>query len=131
MQQQRGFTVIEIIVVIAFLAFAGALFFWQKNDLRIAERDNQRKVAINAMYYSLEEVFYATNKSYPRVINADVLKSMDPELFKDPNGVAVGEQASDYRYEPSGCEGDICQGYVLRADLESEADFVKTSNTND
>lgn len=127
MKRQHGFTVIELIVVIVFIGFAGVLFFWQKNELRIAERDNQRKVAINAMYYSLEEVYFAANQSYPRTISADNLKSMDPELFKDPNGVAIGEQSSDYRYEPSGCDANACRSYVLRADLEKEADFIKTS----
>lgn len=127
MKRQNGFTVIEIIVVIAFLAFAGMVFFWQKNDLRVAERDNQRKAAINAMYYSLEEVYYPANKAYPRTISADNLKSVDPELFKDPNNIAIGEQASNYRYEANGCEGEVCESYILRADLENEADFIKNS----
>lgn len=127
MKSQRGFTVIEIMVVIVFLVFAGAIFYWQKNDLTIAERDNDRKTAINAMFYSLEEVFYVANKSYPRTISADNIRSIDPELFKDPQGRAIGNQASDYRYEASGCAGDVCEGYVLRADLEHEADFVKNS----
>ena len=35
------------------------------------------------MYYSLEEVYYAANKSY-LAINKTNLTSMDPALFKEP-----------------------------------------------
>lgn len=127
MNRQHGFTVLEVLVAVVFLAFAGTLFYIQKHDLEVANRDNDRKTAINAMYYSLEEVFYPANNTYPRTISADNLKAVDPALFKDPNGNAVGESDSNYRYEPSGCNGDNCSGYTLRADLENESDFVKTS----
>lgn len=127
MNRQRGFTVIEILVAIVFLVFAGTLFYVQKRDLAVAGRDNDRKTAINAMYYNLEEVYYTAHGSYPKTISAANLKAMDPELFKDPNGIAVGDQASNYRYEPSSCTDDVCQSYTLRASLEAEADFIKTA----
>lgn len=127
MKREQGFTVIEIIVATAFLLFAGTLFYMQKQDLRTAERDNNRKVAINAMYYNLEEVYYLKNQSYPKTITAANLTAMDPELLKDSNGKRVGEQSSNYRYEPSSCDGDACKSYTLRADLEKESDFVKES----
>ena len=121
----HGFTVIELVVVIAFLAIASVIFFAQKNNLEIGQRDETRKTAINAMYYSLEEVYFAQNKHYPRTLNEDVLPSVDPTLFKDTNGVMIGDSASEYRYEPVDCDGDKCLGYTLRADLENEADFIK------
>lgn len=127
MKRQRGFTVIEILIAIIFLAFAGTLFYVQKRGLEVASRDNDRKVAINAMYYNLEEVYYPAHSSYPKAISAANLKAMDPELFKDPNSVAVGDQTSNYRYEPSGCVVDVCQSYSLRTILEAEADFIKTA----
>ncbi|OYX43908.1 hypothetical protein B7Y94_00615 [Candidatus Saccharibacteria bacterium 32-49-12] len=121
----HGFTVIELVVVIAFLAIASVIFFAQKNNLEIGQRDETRKTAINAMYYSLEEVYFAQNKHYPRTLNEDALPSVDPALFKDTNGVMIGDSASEYRYEPVDCDGDKCLGYTLRADLENEADFIK------
>lgn len=122
----RGFTVIELVVVIVVVALASVIFFVQKNSVEIAARDEQRKTSINAMYYSLEEVYVKRNGHYPRTLDEKTLPSVDPELFKDTKGVLIGESASEFRYEPTDCNGDACQGYTLRAFLENEDDFVKT-----
>ncbi|MFY9228090.1 MAG: type II secretion system protein [Candidatus Microsaccharimonas sp.] len=123
----RGFTIIELMLIIVLLGVASALFFVQKNNLEVAFRDEQRKIAINAMYYSIEEVFYKANSYYPRTINDTTLPSVDPNLFTDPKGVKLGESKSEYRYEPTNCDGDKCKSYSLRTTLENEADYVKNS----
>lgn len=130
MKRASGFTVIELLIVTAFLAFAAVLFFVQKNNLEVASKDAQRKTAINAMYYDLEEVFYAKNQYYPESINKDNLTAMDPALLTDPNGVTIGKANSDYRYEPTNCTSGKCKSYTLRSSLENEADYVKTSRHN-
>jgi Tfp pilus assembly protein PilE len=126
-KHSRGFTVIELIVIVAILGAASILFFVQKHNVEVAARDNERKTAINAMYYSLEDVFYKANGYYPSTMSATNLPSVDPALFKDPNGTAIGTTGSDYRYEPTNCSNDKCKSYTLRASLQNEADFIKTS----
>lgn len=127
-KSQSGFTVLELIIVIVFLLIVGTVFYVQKRDLEIQARDSQRKTAINAIYYNLEDVYYNTNRAYPQNLTADQLKGLDPSDLKDPEGVAVGEQSSDYSYEPKDCDANgMCKSYTLRADLENEADFVKSS----
>lgn len=125
MRKQSGFTVIELVFAILFLIVVGTVFMLQKNQLSAVTRDTQRKTAINAMYYNLVEVYFPAHKSYPRTISSTNLKAMDPELFKDPAGNAVGERESTYRYEPTGCDGDACTGFMVRADLEKESDFAR------
>lgn len=127
MKRESGFTVIEIIAVVVFLGLAAILLLIQRADLAATQRDNLRKTAINAMYYNLEEVFYQTNKYYPAKIDSATLKAMDPGLFTDPNKVKMNESGSDYRYEGTNCTNDHCRSYTLRADLEREADYVKTN----
>lgn len=127
MKRTQGFTIIEIIVAIVFLGAVATLLFIQRNNLVAADRDGQRKTAINAMYYNLEEVFFAKNGYYPASIDSSKLTAMDPELFKDPNGKALGTADSNYRYDGINCNNDQCKGYTLRADLEKEDDFVKTN----
>lgn len=125
--RQRGFTILELIIAIVFVLVAGTVFYVQKRDLEVQARDSTRKTAINSMYYNLEDVFYATNKFYPEKLTADQLKGLDPSILKDPEGVAIGEQNSDYSYEPKDCMDGKCKSYSLRANLEHEADYTKSS----
>ncbi len=129
-KRTSGFTVIEVIFVILILGVASALFFVQKNNAAVMARDDQRKVAINSMYYGLEEVFYKANNYYPSSIDEKVLPSVDPDLFTDPNGIKIGSAGSAYRYEPANCTDNKCKSYTLRTTLENEADFIKTSRNN-
>ena len=78
-----------------------AVYVTKTKQLTHCSRDTQRKTAINAMYYNLEEVYFPAQKSYPRVLSANNLKAMDAKLLKDPQGVVIGEHGSDYRYEPT------------------------------
>lgn len=126
-KQSEGFTVIEIIFVAVILAIASIFFFVQKNGLEITANDNIKKTAINAMYYSLEEVFYPANKYYPQSISAENLKSVDPDLFDDPDGFTINTAGSAYTYKPTNCEAEKCKGYTLTATLEDEDDFKKTN----
>lgn len=129
MKTSRGFTVIELLIVVVLFAVASVVFFVQKNQVEVSARDDARRTAINAMYYGLEEVYFQKNKSYPRTLTQETLPSVDPGLFEDPNGVAIGEGSSNYRYEPLNCNEDACKGYSLRAILEGEDDYVKTNRT--
>ncbi len=125
MRSQKGFTVIELIVVIILALAVATLFFIQKQNINAASRDKQRKTAINAMYYDLEKVFYPKYHYYPDHIDSKNLTAIDPDLFKDPNGYKVNNPKSSYHYLPSGCAKDKCQSYKLRTTLEKEADYIK------
>ena len=60
--KHKGFTIIELLIVILVLGVGGWLFFTEKATVTAVQRDAARKVAVNAMYYNLEEVFYPANK---------------------------------------------------------------------
>lgn len=123
---QRGFTLIEILFVIVIFAVAGTVLLLQRNDLNASFRDSERKTAINAMHYSLEEVFYRENGYYPTTIDSEILPSVDPALFIDPDDNAINTAGSTYHYEGTACEGNECQSYRLSAELEREDEFVRT-----
>lgn len=91
--RQAGFTVIELFVVAAVLIAAGVLIFVQMNNLKVANQDSQRKTAINAMYYALEEVYYKKHQSYPATLTSATLPSVDPLLFTDPDGFTLGKES--------------------------------------
>jgi prepilin-type N-terminal cleavage/methylation domain-containing protein len=143
MKKQSGFTLIELLLAFAVLVTLTVFFAIQRNDLETATRDQARKVAINAMYYDLTEVFYVQNKYYPETISRDNLTAIDPALFTDPKEVTLngnkctytdseGNKSDDgdcnYRYTPTDCnEKGECQNFKLTADMEAEAAYTKTS----
>ena len=126
---KSGFTIIELVVVIAFVAFATALFFIQKVNVDARNRVKSRKVAINAMYYALEEGFFEQNGYYPETISEKNLKVIDPQLFTDPSGIVLGDPGCSYIYEAANCTDGECREYTLRATLEKEEDFIKKNRS--
>ena len=129
MNKKQGFTILEIIIVAVFASLLLILFFIQKANLDAMQRDEDRKTAINAMYYALEESFYKDHKYYPETISEDNIKVIDPALWTDPNGFNLGDPASSYSYTPANCENGHCKEYVLKATLEKEDVYIK-SNRN-
>lgn len=120
-----GFTVIEIIVIALVFAILAVLFIIQFNNLQAKNRDATRKTAINSMYYTLEEVYFRNHNYYPTKLTIENMPSAPESLLKDRNGVMVGEEGSEYRYEPTDCLDNKCSSYTLRAELEKEDDFIK------
>ena len=127
---KKGFTLLELSIVIIFATLLLVLFFIQKANMEAMQRDEKRKEAINAMYYALEEGFYAEHSYYPESISEDNLKVMNPALFTDPFGANLGMDGSSYSYEPANCENGKCAEYTLRATLEKEEDYIKKNRTN-
>ena len=128
MKRSNGFTVIELLFVLAFVLVGSYVFFAQKISLDAVARDDQRKIAINAMYFSLEEVYYEKNGYYPAAIDSKTLRSVDPELFTDPDGYKLGDANANYSYNPLSCSLDgKCKSYTLKSFMEKEAEYTKTS----
>ncbi len=127
--KKKGFTVPELLIVGLFASLLVILFFVQKSNVEAMDRDDNRKTAINAMYYALEEGFYAENGYYPETISEENLTVIDPALFTDPNGVNLGEEGSTYSYEAANCNEGKCKEYTLRAVLEKEEIYIKKNRT--
>jgi type II secretory pathway pseudopilin PulG len=129
MNKKNGFTILEIIIVGIFASLLLIIFFVQKSNLDAMQRDENRKTAINAMYYALEESFYKENGYYPEFISEDNIKVIDPALWTDPLGYNLGDASSSYSYEAADCNSGKCKEYILKANLEKEDTYIK-SNRN-
>ncbi|MBR3176594.1 type II secretion system protein [Candidatus Saccharibacteria bacterium] len=128
MKTRKGFTVLELILAIIFVGIFVVLFFLQKQSVEAMRRDENRKTSINAIYYALEEGYYADNGYYPENIeNSEILPWIDPNLFTDPYGMNLWDDGSDFSYETSDCQDGKCKAYTLRTTLEKEDDYIKTS----
>ena len=111
MKREKGFTVIEVAIVVVVLIVLAVFFIIQRNGLEEASRDQERKTAINAMYYSLTEGFYAENGYYPRTISREQLPTVDPTLFTDPSGYTLEGDTS--RKLMANVSITICQPIVI------------------
>lgn len=125
MNKKSGFTILELSIVAVFASLLLIFFFVQKSELDAANRDKDRKTAINAMHYALEESFYKTNGYYPETISEENLPEIDPALWTDPLGIKLGGVLSSYTYEPANCNNGKCKEYTLKADLEKADDYIK------
>lgn len=126
MNVKKGFTILEVTIVGAFAALLVIIFFLQKSNVDAMNRDDDRKTAINAMYYALEEYYYPKYGYYPSEIDEEVLPVIDPQLFTDPFGANIGTEVSTYSYEPADCNtANECQDFILRANLEKEDTYIK------
>ncbi len=124
---KRAFTTLELIVVTALAGALTVFFLLQAQNIAALERDEWSKTALNAMYYSLEDVNYPRDGYYPETLTEETVRGFDPAYFTDPFGLNVGTEGSRLRYEPSDCNEGKCQHYTLRAELEKEAEYVKKS----
>ena len=129
MKSRYGFTILEIIIVAVFASLLLILFFIQKSNIDAMDRDEQRKTAINAMYYALEESYYKDHGYYPETISEENIKVIDPALWTDPLGFNLGDSLSSYSYTPANCNEGKCKEYILKAELEKEDAYIK-SNRN-
>lgn len=143
MKNSKGFTVVEVMVAVLVLVVLTVFFIIQRNGLEETTRDQERKMAINSMYYSLTEGFYKDNGYYPESISRDKLPTVDPTLFTDPSGYTLegdscvytsddNEQKADgkceYHYAASDCDNEgKCKNFKLVADLEAEDSYTKSS----
>lgn len=124
MKRASGFTVIELISCIALLCIVGTLILIQKNNIDAAARDQERKTAINAVYYGLKEGYVVEHKSYPVTISKEILPYVDPKSFEP-----VGDDAAyKLHYQGLDCVGTSCQKFEIKTKLEKEAEYKKTSD---
>lgn len=152
---QKGFTIIELLIVIAIIAILALLVINNIAGANAKARDGQRTSDLNAIATQLEN-YHNENGGYPGTFDATTFSGLDPNALKDPNGGqsitinaavadataadAVAPPANDtgttasYIYIPYGCSGTpaSCSGFRLKSFIEKpntniQNPFIKTS----
>lgn len=132
---QKGFTIIELLIVIAIIAILAGLVLNNFQGAQAKARDVQRVDDINKIHSKLEE-YHNENGAYPQTFTAATFPGIDSQALVDPRGnsVQIGAAAADataaataaaptatnnYAYVayPTGCTND-CTGYVIETFIE-------------
>src|SRR5688572_2088649 len=128
LNNSRGFTIVELLVVIVVIAILVALTLPNLFGLQRRARDDDRKNDIKNIKSALE-TYYSDKNVYP-----DQLSDLVPDygfsaIPTDPQGGA----SYTYTPAPAGCT-DACTSWTLTANLENDNDpqavngeFVETS----
>jgi type IV pilus assembly protein PilA len=142
--KQRGFTIVELLIVIVVIGILAALVITTFTGIQQKARNTERQTDIKAIHGQVE-AYYAQNGRYPTLANLNDsswrttnMKGLDAEALADPKGsgqtLAAAAAANTYSYDitPDTCDngsnGD-CTGYVLTATYEGGGTFAK-SNLN-
>ncbi len=115
----KGFTLIELMVVISILAILVTIGVTSYSTIRKNSRDSIRKSDLHTIQNALEQ-YYGKNEAY-----ASISTLNDAGYF--PKGVPKDPKNKTCNYFPTA--GFISStGYKICADLESSDDFCTCSN---
>ncbi len=154
---QSGFTIIELLIVIAIIAILAGLVLNNFQGAQAKARDTQRVTDVNNVHSKLEE-FYNENSYYPETIDTATITTqfpgIDADSVKDPRGTTLANQtavatagalngtspgtasgAANYHYTPYGCTTGQCTGYQLKTGIERSSSttpnpFIKLGLNN-
>jgi prepilin-type N-terminal cleavage/methylation domain-containing protein len=133
-RNNRGFTIVELLIVIVVIGILAALVIVTYNGIQQKARDTERKTDIKAVQGHLE-AYWADNAKYPTLTEANDatfrtanFKGLDLSAFADPKNAASQQLCAaaapncyGYVVTPAGCDNTAtdCTNYTLTADLES------------
>lgn len=147
LKQQKGFTIVELLIVIVVIGILATLVIVTFTGIQQKARNTKRQTDINAIN-SHVEAFYAQNGYYPTLAHMNDatwrstnVKGLDPAALQDPKGSAqtlvAAAAANSYAYavtddanSAAACAADetVCSKYTLTATLEGGGTYVKQSN---
>lgn len=151
LRKERGFTIIELLIVIAIIGILATLVLTNFRGAQAKGRDTVRQNDLNSMYQKLEE-YYNDQGSYPTDdFTTTLFPGIDGGAFDDPDGndVTQTQQVADtkpattyaddkptgaqYTYAAYDCEGttagDSCAKYVLYSWSEAGAEDTYTRDS--
>ncbi|MEX0932141.1 MAG: prepilin-type N-terminal cleavage/methylation domain-containing protein [Candidatus Saccharimonadales bacterium] len=119
MNRQKGFTIVELLVVIVVIAILATLTIPQVLNYFQRGRDLDRKNDLRVIQQSSEE-YYTDNEYYPTATSG-LVPDYISEVPTDPQT----SNAYTYTPAPPACDntaGNNCTSYTLTADLENDND---------
>ncbi len=116
--QYRGFTLTEVLIVLALLAVLAILLLWNFQSKQGQARDARRKTDLDRIKVAFEE-YYNDHNCYPPsdILNNCNGQELQPYLDRIPCDPVTKDP---YVYMP--LEPNECKGYRVLAHLENDSD---------
>lgn len=129
LKKEKGFTLIEIVLVLAIAGLLLVIVFLAVSGAQKSRRDSQRKNDLSRLAAAIENYASNTNGNYPSSLTSGAFTSYVPTNFADPSSnagyltIAAGNNGAVTFSLGSGtaCDGAAVTGgrqYVVRMDLE-------------
>jgi prepilin-type N-terminal cleavage/methylation domain-containing protein len=135
-KQDKGFTIIELLIVIVVIGILAALVLNAFGNIQERARDTERKTDINSIHTQLE-LYYADSTSYPNGTTKAALSTAMPDLndeaLTDPNGGDINTGATNgytYTPAPAGCAAGACTSYTLGTTMEEDGSAFNRNSLN-
>lgn len=151
-KQNRGFTIVELLIVIVVIGILAGLVITTYNGIQQKARNTERTTDLKTFQSQLE-AYYATNGRYPATTDLGTtgssnvtfiqanMKGMDKETLSDPKAtphdysLASSPTANKYSYAPapSGCDDtgtNDCTSYTLTAEPEGGGSNIVYDSLN-
>ena len=135
-RNQRGFTLVEMLVVVAIIAILASIFLVGLRGFRGSAYDSKRLADLQRIQSYLE-IYYNKNRAYPTSITSWSVGGSSLEAALAGAGIGIASipkdpqfagQSYDYGYKV--CDGD--QGYVASALIsEGSASFKDAPGVNE
>ena len=139
-RKQSGFTIIELLIVIAIIGILATLVLTNFQGAQARGRDTVRRSDINSLYQKLEE-YYNENNGYPDgSLSAATFPGVDEGALTDedgatittnintgaaPGSITIPGNTNEYVYNGYNCAatptGSSCTEYTLATFLEQDA----------
>lgn len=132
---QKGFTIIELLIVIAIIAILALLVLNNFQGAQAKARDSGRTGDINALHAKLEE-FHQEHSYYPETFTPADFPGIDAGALEDADGTPIQQETAvadvsalnetspgndgEYIYTPVDCNAGECTGYQLKTFIERE-----------
>lgn len=126
---KKGFTLVELLLVIAIIGILASVVFLTLGEARPAARDSRRAADLKSVQNALE-VYYARNNSYPSGTYT-TRSGWDTTFVGFFSAIGVGKVPNDplstrtYRY----CADATNQRYALATELENANSSLLNSST--